>query len=405
MFVSTNPKSCKSLAHERTRVENLKTLNETTDMEEGKDIGATQNEFPVADSATVPKNPTLTVGAIRGDSQDDVQKQQQEESQPEKTQEQLRAPDLSETISGNQRVSSNVLLEGKAEESNKWARLRRAVFSASRAKLFVDVPELELGLFEKICEVTATGTRLTFSGWHSNMKNQSGNLKLPTFDAIQVVRPKFEHADQVGTRVEESDVDTTGLLKLYPSEEVLGAYLLFHAEEFAHKNILELGAGFCGLAGLLLARCLPTGAAICLSDGSQACLKLACEHLQVNHLQNLPISTRQIFWDRKADYADEEKYDIILISDCLYLNKLHPDLLNAIFYLLKDESSRCIVVSPPRYKSLDLFIARAESRFHVRKSTEEIAFLDAIRTDHNRAFQPYFVEMHKKKESSMDIAK
>ncbi|GBG34983.1 Calmodulin-lysine N-methyltransferase [Hondaea fermentalgiana] len=278
----------------------------------------------------------------------------------------------------------------------KWARLRRAVFSASRAKLFVDVPELEVGLFAKSRQVVPEGTKLTFAGWETLAEASIPGA--PDFAAVDIVRPRFEEADDAGAQAKEDQVDTTGLLKLYPSEEVLGAYLLLNAGDFANQRVLELGAGFCGLAGLLLARKIPKGATICLSDGSQACLDLADRHISLNKLENV-VSTKRILWDRKADYVGHETYDTIIIADCLYLNKLHADLLNAIFHLLKGHESRCIIVSPPRYRSLELFVARAAARFHVRQSTQDISFLDAVRTETTRNFKPIFIELRKRTEA------
>ncbi|PKA56505.1 hypothetical protein AXF42_Ash015278 [Apostasia shenzhenica] len=62
------------------------------------------------------------------------------------------------------------------------------------------------------------------------------------------------------------DVDTTGLVCCWPSEDVLAYYCINHCEIFRSKRVLELGSG-CGLAGLAIATCTDASEVI-ISDGN-----------------------------------------------------------------------------------------------------------------------------------------
>jgi predicted nicotinamide N-methyase len=61
--------------------------------------------------------------------------------------------------------------------------------------------------------------------------------------------------------------NNTGNICVWPSEEVLGGYCLENQHLFYDKQVLELGGGMTGLAGLMIAQaCSPKG--VLISDGN-----------------------------------------------------------------------------------------------------------------------------------------
>ncbi|CAO2831316.1 unnamed protein product [Amaranthus hypochondriacus] len=62
------------------------------------------------------------------------------------------------------------------------------------------------------------------------------------------------------------EIDNTGLVCPWPSEEVLSYYCLSHVDMFRSKTIIELGAGY-GLAGLVIAA-VSEASEVVVSDGN-----------------------------------------------------------------------------------------------------------------------------------------
>ncbi|PON53449.1 Lysine methyltransferase [Parasponia andersonii] len=62
------------------------------------------------------------------------------------------------------------------------------------------------------------------------------------------------------------DIDNTGLVCQWPSEEVLAYFCLSHADMFRSKRVVELGSGY-GLAGLVIAA-VTDASEIIISDGN-----------------------------------------------------------------------------------------------------------------------------------------
>ncbi len=55
-------------------------------------------------------------------------------------------------------------------------------------------------------------------------------------------------------KINENKVDSTGV-KLWPAEEIMAYFIEKNKENFLNKNkVLELGAGYSGLAGLFLSK-------------------------------------------------------------------------------------------------------------------------------------------------------
>ncbi|KAJ8443606.1 hypothetical protein Cgig2_019588 [Carnegiea gigantea] len=118
------------------------------------------------------------------------------------------------------------------------------------------------------------------------------------------------------------DIDNTGLVCPWPSEEILSYYCLSHADMFRSKRIIELGAGY-GLAGLVIAT-VSEASEVVISDGNPRVV------------------------------------DCILLT-CTFFKEVHKGLVRTVNFLLKGSGpSEAIFFSPKRGDSLDKFLEEVE---------------------------------------------
>jgi predicted TPR repeat methyltransferase len=113
--------------------------------------------------------------------------------------------------------------------------------------------------------------------------------------------------------------------------------------------ILEIGCGK-GLVGLYLALKYPEST-VTLSDFDQECLEYAQKSINLNKLENAKIL--QLDW-YKIDKTDTLKYDLVVASDILYLER-QIKVLPAVFAKLLKDQENCfgIMVDPDRCFALD----------------------------------------------------
>jgi len=284
----------------------------------------------------------------------------------------------------------------QAARDARWAKLKRAVMAKSeRRKLLVGIPLLQVAFFEKEYAEEDGKEVTTFGKLNQNLR--------PVFQShtegfcekvqqVRVVRPALQEACEACEG--EEVVDNTGLLRMYPSEEALAAFLLLHVEQLSGKRVLELGSGFCGLALLQVARNFPNVATkLMASDGNDLCVNLIQEHIRQNAVMQ-SMDTCKLVWDRHSSYKDKAQYDVIVVSDCLYLNKIHPDLINAIKHVLAPDGV-CLVVSPTRYKSLEFFVNQAKECFHVIDTTPALErIVQPVRDRNSANFRPRLLQLY-----------
>ena len=67
----------------------------------------------------------------------------------------------------------------------------------------------------------------------------------------------------------EKEIDNTGNVRIWPSEEFLSVWCLLKGKEFwSNKSVIELGAGKSGLAGLIVSHFTN----VLITDGNQECV-------------------------------------------------------------------------------------------------------------------------------------
>lgn len=112
----------------------------------------------------------------------------------------------------------------------------------------------------------------------SPTNNNNNNVKQKK---LQVHEKIWEARLQDLVAAQQCDVDNTGNVCLWPSEEVLGWVLLSLADSLNGKRVCELGAGMTGLAGMALA-CVSQPAEILITDGNPQCAECLQRNIQAN---------------------------------------------------------------------------------------------------------------------------
>ncbi|KAL8532080.1 hypothetical protein ACS0TY_008624 [Phlomoides rotata] len=163
------------------------------------------------------------------------------------------------------------------------------------------------------------------------------------------------------------DIDNTGLVCQWPSEEVLAYYSMSHLDSFRSKKVIELGSGY-GLAGLVIA--MATEALeVVISDGNPQVVDYIQRNVDTNSAAfgSTKVKSMILHWDQHELSDISGTFDIIVASDCsTFFKKFHKGLARTIRCLLKEHGpSQAILFSPKRGDSLDKFLVEVkESGLH-----------------------------------------
>ncbi|XP_024983382.1 calmodulin-lysine N-methyltransferase [Cynara cardunculus var. scolymus] len=156
------------------------------------------------------------------------------------------------------------------------------------------------------------------------------------------------------------DIDNTGLVCSWPSEEVLAYYCLSQLDLFRSKRVIELGSGY-GLAGLLIAA-VTEASEVVISDGNPQVVDYIQRNINVNSsvFGGTKVTSMMLHWNQEAlDISN--RFDIIVASDCTFFKEFHKGLVQTIKCLLKKEGpSEAILFGPKRGKSLDEFLTEVK---------------------------------------------
>lgn len=168
------------------------------------------------------------------------------------------------------------------------------------------------------------------------------------------------------------DIDNTGIVCPWPSEEVLAYYCLSHAELFRSKKVIELGSGY-GLAGLVIA--MATEALeVVISDGNPQVVDYIQRNINANYgaFGAKKVKSLMLHWKQQGISDISNTFDVIVASDCTFFKEFHKGLVQTLKCLLKKEGpSTALFFSPKRGDSLDEFLMEVkESGLHF--SVDEI---------------------------------
>uniref|UniRef100_A0A183DKJ0 Calmodulin-lysine N-methyltransferase n=1 Tax=Gongylonema pulchrum TaxID=637853 RepID=A0A183DKJ0_9BILA len=144
--------------------------------------------------------------------------------------------------------------------------------------------------------------------------------------------------------------NSTGNIRIWPSEEYLAYYLLQNQAIVRDKSVLELGAGMVGLSGLTSAR---LGAhEVVLTDGNEKSVKNAQLIVDENLLGDR-VSCCVLSWTCTLPRNDQ--FDLILCADCLFFTEEHRNLLDCTYQHLKPCGS-AYFLAPDRAGTAKIFL-------------------------------------------------
>ncbi|WOL10826.1 calmodulin-lysine N-methyltransferase isoform X1 [Canna indica] len=155
------------------------------------------------------------------------------------------------------------------------------------------------------------------------------------------------------------DIDTTGLVCCWPSEDILAYFCANRPHIFRSKRVIELGSGY-GLAGLAIAASSDAQEVV-ISDGNPDVVDYIQRNISVNAkvFGATKVKPMTLHWNQNVDSDVSRTFDIIVASDCTFFKEFHGSLACTVKSLLKDsEMSEAIFLSPKRGNSLDKFLEK-----------------------------------------------
>ena len=169
--------------------------------------------------------------------------------------------------------------------------------------------------------------------------------------------------------------------KVWPASLVLGRFV--RRLEPQGKSLLEIGAG-CGASGLIAARYGLSR--VLLTDINEDALLFAKANVLKNGLSTVEVCRADICTTRL-----EERFDIILASEILYLDELHRPILKFLFHHLAPGGQAVFCTDLSRDQKR--FFKLAARDFSVREHTIGVRSTDDQGQEERRAYRLHFLEL------------
>ncbi|CAI9110945.1 OLC1v1011056C1 [Oldenlandia corymbosa var. corymbosa] len=161
------------------------------------------------------------------------------------------------------------------------------------------------------------------------------------------------------------NIDNTGLVCLWPSEDVLAYYSLSNTDMFRDKRVIELGSGY-GLAGLVIA-VVTEALEVVITDGNPQVVDYIQQSIEANSgaFGGSQVKSMVLHWNHPEKIDMLNSFDIIVASDCTFFKEFHKDLARTIRMLLKKKSSsEAILLSPRRGMFCTILAGERPKRKH-----------------------------------------
>ena len=278
-----------------------------------------------------------------------------------------------------------------SKASLTWKKIKKVLLSNEKLVFLSKLPSIDLNLYQrefKDDQITYNKINQLLTDKYKISLKKSISLKKP----IEGISKKdlFEFYNQ--------KIDNTGSIDLWPAEELMSIYCLSRLEFFKGKKVIELGAGFSGLTGLLIS---DFASEVIITDGNKMCVEALKRGIEFNQITNTQAEV--LIWDKNINYKGE--YDIVLIADCLFFSKYHYDLADNIYKLLT-ENGQCWIFSPPRGKTMDNFLKISEEigLTLLRKETTTVEeIVNTVKTEISEDYLCWFIILSKTKLQSNEF--
>lgn len=154
----------------------------------------------------------------------------------------------------------------------------------------------------------------------------------------------------------KNSIDSTGIVCLWPAEEVLTYFCARHPDIFRGKTIVELGSG-CGLGGLAIAACTDA-AEVVITDGNSQVVDYVKHNITANAsaFGSTVVSGSGLYWIRDDTPLAGQIFDLVVAADCIFFKDFHVDLARTSKSLLGTSKTSQAILFNPRRGTLDLFV-------------------------------------------------
>ncbi|XP_047317836.1 calmodulin-lysine N-methyltransferase [Impatiens glandulifera] len=256
--------------------------------------------------------------------------------------------------------------ESAKVSSLRWGILRRALLHRSATK---PTDDRSNATHKRISRKSAKGfnllpfcfTRKSPDGNESGSRDVCLRFTLPVTGSPSICL--YQRMDDDVPDLQDFEIcnkyniDNTGLVCRWPSEDVLAYYCLNHPDIFRSKTVIELGSGY-GLAGLVIGA-INKATKVTITDGNPQVVDYIQHNINVNSdvFGSTEVTSMLLHWNECDTVDISGTFDVIVASDCTFFKEFHKGLARTVKSLLRrDSASEAIFFNPKRGDSLDKFI-------------------------------------------------
>ncbi|KAI8379469.1 putative methyltransferase-domain-containing protein [Radiomyces spectabilis] len=170
--------------------------------------------------------------------------------------------------------------------------------------------------------------------------------------------------------------------KIWEAANMMISYLVDYPQDFKNKRILELGSGT-GLVGLAVAKSYPDVKSLILTD-QEPLMNLLRENIALNDVAHITTASVLNWGEPLPDSIAPGSVDVILASDCVYLEVAFEPLIHTLLEL-SSKDTLILMSYRKRRKADKRFFQMARKHFTLHEG-ENDAKQDAYLKDGLRLY-------------------